>query len=111
MRALALISFAALVGPTFSARTPVSSSAQDSDDPCAAVAGKRFMIPSEMLACQKSFPFNETLRQNIMDNVARVFDFYTFEDFYYDSPAPFEDSTVDIRGEIDRISSTTYEVG
>jgi hypothetical protein len=31
------------------------------------------------LVCVKSFPFNETLRQNVLTSVARVFDFYTFE--------------------------------
>ena len=79
-------------------------------DPCARVGGRPFVIPSEALACFKSFPFNETLRQNILTNVARVLDFFTFEEFYRDSPPPFEDSTVNIRAEISRINTTHYEV-
>lgn len=79
-------------------------------DPCAAVAGKTFAPPADVLTCQKSFPFNETLRQNVLQNIAHVFDFYTFEDFYLNSPPPFEESTVDIRAEIARINSSTYAV-
>lgn len=33
-------------------------------DPCAKIAGKLFVLPADALACEKAFPFNETLRQN-----------------------------------------------
>jgi len=79
-------------------------------DPCAKVAGRDFVDPVDAIACQKSFPFNETLRQNVLSVVSRVFDFYTFEDFYLDPPAPFQDSATDIRAEIERINSTRYTV-
>ena len=84
-------------------------------DPCVKVAGKvaglPFVDPADAIACQKSFPFNETLRQNVLSVVSRVFDFYTFEDFYLNSPPPFQESTTNIRSEIARINSTCYEVG
>lgn len=80
------------------------------NDPCAAIAGKPFVVPAAALACQKSFPFNETLRQNVLSNIARVLDFYTFEDFYFQSPPPFQESTVDIRAQLARINSSHYEV-
>ncbi|KAI0094125.1 hypothetical protein BDY19DRAFT_911169 [Irpex rosettiformis] len=51
-----------------------------------------------------SLPFNETLKQNVFTNIARVFDFYTFEDF----TPPFQESTIDVRADIARISATTY---
>lgn len=79
-------------------------------DPCANIAGLNFVDPADAIACQKSFPFNETLRQNVISVVSRVFDFYTFEDFYLNSPPPFQESTVDIRAEIARINSTQYAV-
>jgi hypothetical protein len=79
-------------------------------DPCAKIAGLNFVDPADAIACQKSFPFNETLRQNVISVVSRVFDFYTFEDFYLNSPPPFQESTVDIRAEIARINSTQYAV-
>ncbi|KAM5545927.1 hypothetical protein V8D89_000053 [Ganoderma adspersum] len=78
-------------------------------DPCAKVAGKAFVPPADALACYKSFPFNETLRQNVLTVVDRVFNFYTFEDYYLHSPRPFQDSTVNIRAQLKRIGSTKYK--
>ena len=80
------------------------------NDPCAEIGGLTFAPPQEALACMKSFPFNETLRQNVIHTVSRVFDFFTFEDFYLDSPPPFQESTANIRAELARINTTTYEV-
>lgn len=77
-------------------------------DPCVKVAGKAFVPPADALACLKSFPFNETLRQNVLTVVDRVFDFYTFEDYYLNSPPPFQDSTVNIRAQLQRINTTKY---
>ncbi|KAH8990805.1 hypothetical protein EDB92DRAFT_2114806 [Lactarius akahatsu] len=77
-------------------------------DPCAKVAGLQFADPADAIACQKSFPFNETLRQNVLTVVSRVFDFFTFEDFYLNSPSPFQESTTNIRADIARINSTHY---
>lgn len=79
-------------------------------DPCIKIAGLSFVEPADAIACQKSFPFDEKLRQNVIDVVSRVFDFYTFEDFYLNSPPPFQESTTDIRVEIARINSTEYAV-
>ena len=79
-------------------------------DPCAKIAGKTFVPPADALACLKSFPFNETLRQNVLTVVDRVFDFYTFEDYYLNSPPPFQDSTVNIRAQLARINTTKYAV-
>lgn len=79
-------------------------------DPCAAFAGQAFVVPAQALACLKSFPFNETLRQNVLTVISRVFDFYTFEDFYLNSPPPFQESTTNIRADIARINSTKFEV-
>ena len=79
-------------------------------DPCVKIAGLSFADPADAIACQKSFPFNETLRQNVLSVVSSVFDFYTFEDFYLNSPPPFQDSTTDIRAQIARINATQYAV-
>lgn len=83
---------------------------QRANDPCAAIAGQTFVPPAAALACEKSFPFNETLRQNVLTNIARVFDFYTFEDYYLNSPPPFQESTINIRAELAKINSTKYAV-
>ena len=79
-------------------------------DPCAKIAGLTWVDPADAIACQKSFPFDEGLRQNVLSVVSGVFDFYTFEDFYLNSPPPFQESTTNIRAEIARINSTQYAV-
>jgi hypothetical protein len=89
----------------------VTAAVSPLSDPCTKVAGLRFADPADAIACQKFFPFNETLRQNVLTVISRVFDFYTFEDYYLNSPPPFQDSTTDIRADISRINSTYYEVG
>lgn len=38
------------------------------------------IVPLDALSCVKSLPFNDNLRQNDLHNVARFFDFHTFED-------------------------------
>ncbi|KIY70218.1 hypothetical protein CYLTODRAFT_488261, partial [Cylindrobasidium torrendii FP15055 ss-10] len=78
-------------------------------DPCTAIAGKVFVPPADARACLKSFPFNETLRQNVLANANGVLNFFTFEPYYINSPPPFEESTQDIRGELNRMSNTAYE--
>jgi hypothetical protein len=81
-----------------------------SSDPCVNIAGLQFVDPSDAMACQMSFPFNETLRQNVMSVVSGVFDFYTFENIYLDSPPPFHDSTTNISAELARINGANYAV-
>lgn len=66
--------------------------------------------PADARACLKSFPFNETLRQNVLTNIARVFDFFTFEEYYLRSPPPFQESTLNIRETLARINRTKYAV-
>jgi len=42
------------------------AAAPNANDPCVKVAGKQFVAPRDALACLRSFPFNETLRQNVL---------------------------------------------
>ena len=85
-------------------------SAPATDDLCKKIAATSYALPRDVQACYRSFPFNETIRQNVLSVVSRVFDFYTFEDYYDKLPDPFHGSTVDIRATIDRINKTEYEV-
>jgi hypothetical protein len=81
-----------------------------STDPCVKIAGSQYVEPADAIACQKSFAFNETLKQNVLSVVSGAVDFYNFEDFYLNSPSPFEESTTDIRADIARINATQYAV-
>ena len=86
------------------------SAAPSASDPCTKIAGKQFSTPADVRACFNSFAFNETVRQNVITVHERVFNFYTFEDFYLKSPPPFQESTANIRAELARINSTAYKV-
>ncbi|KAI0922547.1 hypothetical protein AcV5_009489 [Taiwanofungus camphoratus] len=100
------ITFAAVL--SLAALSPGVLASPDAD-PCAKFAGQTYVVSADARACLSSFPFNETLRQNVLTVVSRVFDFYTFEDYYLDSPPPFQESTVNIRQELARINSTSYD--
>lgn len=102
-------SFIFLLAVVLQASSLVNAAAVDSD-PCAAIAGKAFVVPSQALACLKSFSYNETIKANVMTNAERVTDFFSFEPFYKNSPPPFEESTVQIRDEFSRIRNTKYDV-
>lgn len=78
-------------------------------DPCAAISGNLFSTPADTLACLRSFPFNETLRQNVLSTVSKVFNFYTFEDYYPKFVPPFQ-TNINIRAELARINTTSYDV-
>jgi hypothetical protein len=78
-------------------------------DPCVKIAGSLFATPADTLSCLRSFPFNETLRQNILSIVSRVINFYTFEHYYPEFTPPFPNN-VNIRAELSRINSTSYAV-
>lgn len=80
----------------------------DQPDPCAAIAGRPLVPPEEVLACLRSFPFNETIRQNLLANANGVLDFFTFEPYYLRSPKPFQESTIDIRAELKRMAKKKY---
>ncbi|KAH7090052.1 hypothetical protein BKA62DRAFT_745520 [Auriculariales sp. MPI-PUGE-AT-0066] len=78
-------------------------------DPCAAIAPKLpYVAPAEALACMRSFSFNQTLRQNILANANGVLNFFTFEPYYLNSPPPFQESTINIRAELLRMSLQHY---
>jgi hypothetical protein len=94
----------------FVALSPLLVIAAPSADPCVKIAGKAFVPPADALACEKSFAFNETLRQNLLTVMERVFDFFTFEDYYLNSPPPFQESTINIRETLTNINRTQYAV-
>ncbi|KZV96492.1 hypothetical protein EXIGLDRAFT_424620 [Exidia glandulosa HHB12029] len=78
-------------------------------DACKVIAAKvPFVPPEEALACLRSFPFNETIRKNVLANANGVLDFYTFEPYYLNSPPPFQESTVQIRADLKAMATKHY---
>ncbi|KZV63396.1 hypothetical protein PENSPDRAFT_669711 [Peniophora sp. CONT] len=101
---LGLAIFGALLAPTLTLAVP----GQTASDPCATIAGQTFADPALVIACQKSFAFNETLRRNVMTVVSDVFNFYTFEEFYLKSPPPFQESTSNINQTLKQLSTERF---
>ncbi|KZV63402.1 hypothetical protein PENSPDRAFT_211766 [Peniophora sp. CONT] len=101
---LGLAIFSALLASSLTLAAPD----QGVSDPCTAIAGLNFTDPALVIVCQKSFPFNETLRQNVMSVVSNVFNFYTFEEFYLRSPPPFQESTANINQTLKELSTETF---
>lgn len=65
--------------------------------------------PRDVVACLKSFPFREDLRQNVLAVAESVASFYTYETSAVNSPAPYQESTVDLEGEFNRIRYQHYD--
>jgi len=86
------------------------SKAQDTSDHCSKVAGKDFVDPLDAEACLASFPFNDTLKDNVLSIVSGSLDFYTWEAQYLDLPPPFHEASWDIRAKIEWINQTRYDV-
>ncbi|CEL60461.1 hypothetical protein RSOLAG1IB_09654 [Rhizoctonia solani AG-1 IB] len=79
-------------------------------DPCTKIVNQAWSKPSEVSSCLSSFPFNATLRDNVMDVLSRTFSqFHTSTNFHLKMPDPFTDDTVDLIGEFQRIRTTTYK--
>ncbi|EUC56044.1 peptidase S41 family protein [Rhizoctonia solani AG-3 Rhs1AP] len=82
--------------------------AETTTDPCVAIAGQQFVAPSAAMACLKSFPYNATLANNVLDVVTKVTPFFTFEAWQKKTPAPFTESSSNLEVEFARIRATTY---
>ena len=73
-------------------------------DPCTKIDSHMFIPPVDALACYKTFPFNETLHQNVLTNIAHVYYFYIFKDFYLNLPPPLKKPTSIIRATLTTIN-------
>ncbi|KIM23356.1 hypothetical protein M408DRAFT_332377 [Serendipita vermifera MAFF 305830] len=82
---------------------------RQSADPCAAIAGQNYTVPSKLLACLNSFTFDTTLRDNIVDVVSKSLNFHTSTNYQRNAPFPFVDVHVDVQGELARIKGSTYQ--
>lgn len=65
--------------------------------------------PQDVLNCLRSFKYDPVIVENTLSVAERVTDFYTFETSALNSPAPYEESKVDLRAEYARIRNTTYD--
>lgn len=103
---LSLVSVLTLASPSFAAAISF-----EYFDPCAKISGHAFADPAYVVACFRSFPANETIKENVLDVLSKTLNqFFTFQAEQLHSPSPFEESSVDLNTQIARIKNTTYQV-
>ncbi|KAJ9122476.1 hypothetical protein QFC22_001903 [Naganishia vaughanmartiniae] len=81
----------------------------DGAEACSHIAQQTLNDPRDVVACLKSFPFREDFRQNVLAVAETAINFHTFETISLNAPPPFEDSTINLRAEFDRIRHQQYD--
>ncbi|KAF8897024.1 hypothetical protein CPB84DRAFT_1681804 [Gymnopilus junonius] len=77
-------------------------------DPCAAVAGKKWVIPREARACLAAHPLDSVIKSNIIEVVNKTLVFHTSTNYQIQAP-PFEDDVqMDLHAALARISAQSY---
>ncbi|KAG8728328.1 hypothetical protein FRC12_021837 [Ceratobasidium sp. 428] len=107
MVASPLAFFVGLGGFALASLVAASEAPKSTSDPCAAIAGKFFLGPSEARRCLKSFPYNATLANNVLEVVTKVTPFFTYEDWQKKTPAPFTEASSNLAVEFARIRDNT----
>ncbi|KAI0343270.1 hypothetical protein BDW22DRAFT_1413290 [Trametopsis cervina] len=95
---------AALVA--FTAAEPLAVRA---GDPCAAIAGQKWVAPSAVRACFTSFKVDPVIKANLVDVVNKTLAFHTSVNYELLAPPPFTtDVHEDLLGDLARISHQQY---
>lgn len=79
-------------------------------DPCAAIAGQKWVAPADVRACFTSFEVDPVEKANIVNASTRILDFHTSTNYQIRAPQPFaSDVHEDILGDLQRINVTQYQ--
>ncbi|KAG8726524.1 hypothetical protein FRC12_023313, partial [Ceratobasidium sp. 428] len=103
MVASPLAFFVGLGGFALASLVAAGEAPKSGSDPCAAIAGKSYSKPSEARRCLKSFPYNATLANNVLEVVTKGKEFFTFEVEQKKTPAPFTEASSNLAVEFARI--------
>ncbi|KAG5641475.1 hypothetical protein DXG03_005115 [Asterophora parasitica] len=78
-------------------------------DPCATIAGKKWVSPKEVRACYQSIKVDETLKANIIEVVTKTLAFHASTNYQIKAPQPFtNDVHEDILATLAQIKSKKY---
>ncbi|KAL4261125.1 Secondary metabolite-associated S41A peptidase [Pleurotus pulmonarius] len=78
-------------------------------DPCAAIAGQKWVAPKDARACFKSIQVDPAIKTNILDVVNKTLAFHTSVNYQIQAPAPFNnDVHEDLLKDLARIKSQRY---
>ncbi|GLB42382.1 putative peptidase family S41 [Lyophyllum shimeji] len=79
-------------------------------DPCAAIAGQKWVSPKDVRACYSSIKVDQTLKTNIIDVVNKTLAFHTSVNYQVKAPAPFtSDVHEDLLADLARIRHQSYK--
>ncbi|RDB28060.1 Peptidase S41 family protein ustP [Hypsizygus marmoreus] len=79
-------------------------------DPCAAIAGKKWVAPKDVRACYSSIKVDPTLKANIIDVVNKTLAFHTSTNYQIKAPPPFTaDVHEDVVASLARIKRQSYK--
>ncbi|KAH9485462.1 Peptidase S41 family protein ustP [Psilocybe cubensis] len=80
-----------------------------SGDPCAAIAGKKWVLPKEARACLSSFPLDPLIKANVLEVVSKTLAFHTSTNYQIQAPPPFDnDVHEDLVADLERIRAQAY---
>ncbi|PPQ63478.1 hypothetical protein CVT24_005135 [Panaeolus cyanescens] len=78
-------------------------------DPCADIAGKKWVTPAQVRACFTSFPVDPKVKANVIEVVNKTLPFHTSVNYQIQAPPPFEhDVHEDLVADLLRISNQTH---
>ncbi|KAJ6625541.1 hypothetical protein B0H10DRAFT_1782971 [Mycena sp. CBHHK59/15] len=82
--------------------------AASAEDPCAAIAGRKWISPREARSCMFSFPVDPDTKANIIQVANATLAFHTSVNYQIHAPGPYNVHE-DIAADVARISQTSYD--
>jgi len=78
-------------------------------DPCAAIAGQKWVAPKDVRACYSSIKVDQIIKTNIIDVINKTLAFHTSVNYQVKAPQPFtNDVHEDLLADLARIRSQSY---
>ncbi|KAF8960420.1 hypothetical protein BDZ97DRAFT_1307262 [Flammula alnicola] len=78
-------------------------------DPCAIIAGQKWVAPKDLRACFTSVKVDPTIKENIVEVINKTLAFHTSVNYEFRAPEPFTaDVHEDLLGDLARISKQSY---
>lgn len=98
---------AAFAGLSFASAAVLDERAPD---PCATIAGQKWVAPKDVRACYSSIKVDEALKSNIIEVVNKTLAFHASTNYQIQAPAPFDkDVHEDIVATLARIKNQKYK--
>ncbi|KAF8061523.1 hypothetical protein FPV67DRAFT_1509294 [Lyophyllum atratum] len=78
-------------------------------DPCASIAGKKWVLPRQARACMSATPVDPRIKANVIEVVNKTLPFHTSVNYQIQAPEPYhQDVHEDLKADLARISQQTY---